>query len=162
MFGFQLKELARVPLGHLSARWRLSSTSAIRHWKPSMCPDTRRAAWCTIARQTTACSRDVLFQGQHQTLPTLPAATYDELIEHICSRLFILPNDTIVYPGHGAPTTIGIEKRRIRSSGKIYSKLLNQYSHEKRPIGLPPHRHQRREEEKMLQKIGVKSLDEAD
>ena len=40
----------------------------------------------------------------------LTGGNFDELIEHICSRLFILPNDTIVYPGHGAPTTIGIEK----------------------------------------------------
>ncbi len=31
-------------------------------------------------------------------------------IEHICSRLFVLPNETVVYPGHGAPTTIGMEK----------------------------------------------------
>jgi hypothetical protein len=35
---------------------------------------------------------------------------FDELIEHICSRLFVLPNETVVYPGHGAPTTIGMEK----------------------------------------------------
>ena len=34
----------------------------------------------------------------------------DELIDHICSRLFVLPNETVVYPGHGAPTTIGMEK----------------------------------------------------
>jgi len=32
------------------------------------------------------------------------------LIDGICSKLFILPNDTVVYPGHGAPTTIGNEK----------------------------------------------------
>ena len=40
----------------------------------------------------------------------LTGGNFDELIEHICSRLFTLPNETVVYPGHGAPTTIGMEK----------------------------------------------------
>ena len=54
-------------------------------------------------------SGDVLFQGSIGRAD-LAGGNFDELIEHICSRLFILPHDTIVYPGHGAPTTIGIEK----------------------------------------------------
>ena len=41
----------------------------------------------------------------------LTGGNFDELREHICSRLFVLPGDTTVYPGHGDPTTIGIEKK---------------------------------------------------
>ena len=54
-------------------------------------------------------SGDVLFQGSIGRAD-LAGGNFDELKEHICSRLFVLPNETIVYPGHGAPTTIGIEK----------------------------------------------------
>ena len=54
-------------------------------------------------------SGDVLFQGSIGRAD-LTGGNFDELIEHICSRLFVLPNETVVYPGHGAPTTIGIEK----------------------------------------------------
>lgn len=54
-------------------------------------------------------SGDVLFQGSIGRAD-LAGGNFDELIEHICSRLFILPSETVVYPGHGAPTTIGTEK----------------------------------------------------
>ena len=54
-------------------------------------------------------SGDVLFQGSIGRAD-LAGGNFDDLREHICSRLFVLPNETIVYPGHGAPTTIGIEK----------------------------------------------------
>lgn len=54
-------------------------------------------------------SGDVLFQGSIGRAD-LAGGNFDDLKEHICSRLFTLPNETIVYPGHGAPTTIGIEK----------------------------------------------------
>lgn len=54
-------------------------------------------------------SGDVLFQGSIGRAD-LAGGNFDELIDKICSRLFVLPNDTIVYPGHGSPTTIGIEK----------------------------------------------------
>ena len=54
-------------------------------------------------------SGDVLFQGSIGRAD-LAGGNFDTLIDHICSRLFVLPNETVVYPGHGAPTTIGIEK----------------------------------------------------
>lgn len=54
-------------------------------------------------------SGDVLFQGSIGRAD-LAGGNFDHLIENICSRLFVLPNDTDVYPGHGAPTTIGTEK----------------------------------------------------
>ena len=54
-------------------------------------------------------SGDVLFQGSIGRAD-LTGGNFDELREHICSRLFTLPHDTIVYPGHGPSTTIGEEK----------------------------------------------------
>ncbi len=41
----------------------------------------------------------------------LPGGDFDTLINSIRTRLFILPDDTVVYPGHGEPTTIGFEKK---------------------------------------------------
>lgn len=40
----------------------------------------------------------------------LPGGDYDTLRESIRTRLFTLPDDTVVYSGHGEPTTIGEEK----------------------------------------------------
>lgn len=55
-------------------------------------------------------SGDVLFQGSIGRAD-LTGGNFDELHSHIISRLFVLPDETEVYPGHGAPTTIGEEKR---------------------------------------------------
>ena len=54
-------------------------------------------------------SGDVLFQGSIGRAD-LAGGNFDTLIEGISSKLFVLPDETIVYPGHGAPTTIGYEK----------------------------------------------------
>lgn len=41
----------------------------------------------------------------------LPGGNYNTLIESIHKKLFTLPNDVTVYPGHGPETTIGFEKK---------------------------------------------------
>ncbi len=41
----------------------------------------------------------------------IPGGNMNDLLINIKSKLFILPDDTIVYPGHGPSTTIGEEKK---------------------------------------------------
>lgn len=53
---------------------------------------------------------DVLFKsGIGRT--DLPTGDYDKLIKNINDKLMVLPDDVVVYPGHGPETTIGEEKR---------------------------------------------------
>jgi len=41
----------------------------------------------------------------------LPGGSHETLVASIKNKLFILPDDTVVVPGHGPTTTIGKEKR---------------------------------------------------
>ncbi len=52
---------------------------------------------------------DSLFQGSIGRTD-LPGGNFDDLRESIRTRLFVLSDETIVYPGHGPATTIGREK----------------------------------------------------
>jgi len=40
----------------------------------------------------------------------LPGGSYHRLMESIRTRLLVLPDNTIVYPGHGPETTVGDER----------------------------------------------------
>ena len=53
---------------------------------------------------------DVLFQGSIGRTD-LPGGDFDTLIGSIRRELLVLPDSTIVYPGHGPETTIGAERR---------------------------------------------------
>jgi len=53
---------------------------------------------------------DVLFR-QSIGRTDLPGGDHDTLIRNINQKLFVLPNEVVVYPGHGPETTIGFEKR---------------------------------------------------
>ena len=53
---------------------------------------------------------DVLFY-QSIGRTDIPGGNYEQLIRNIREKLFILPDDCRVYPGHGPATTIGFEKK---------------------------------------------------
>jgi glyoxylase-like metal-dependent hydrolase (beta-lactamase superfamily II) len=52
---------------------------------------------------------DVLFR-ESIGRTDLPGGNHELLIKNIKEKLLILPDETVVYPGHGMPTTIGHEK----------------------------------------------------
>ena len=47
----------------------------------------------------------------------LPGGNHDTLLNSIHTKLFVLPDETIVYPGHGEHTTIGFEKKHNPYAG---------------------------------------------
>ena len=53
---------------------------------------------------------DVLFR-ESIGRADLPGGNYEQLITSIQQQLFMLPNETVIYPGHGPATTIGYEKK---------------------------------------------------
>ncbi|OGO05001.1 MAG: hypothetical protein A2Y73_03060, partial [Chloroflexi bacterium RBG_13_56_8] len=63
-----------------------------------------------IAQERVVFSGDALFRsGIGRT--DFPGASYEVLLRSIRERLFALPDNTKVYPGHGPPTTIGYERQ---------------------------------------------------
>lgn len=53
---------------------------------------------------------DVLFNGSIGRTD-LPGGSFDQLIDGIRTKLFVLPDETDIYSGHGPKTTVGQEKR---------------------------------------------------
>jgi glyoxylase-like metal-dependent hydrolase (beta-lactamase superfamily II) len=58
-------------------------------------------------------SGDTLFPGGPGNT-TLPGGDFARIIESIDRRLFTLPADTLVLPGHGLDTTIGTERPHLQ------------------------------------------------
>ncbi|MCJ8498657.1 MBL fold metallo-hydrolase [Chryseobacterium salipaludis] len=55
-------------------------------------------------------SGDVLFQGSIGRTD-LYKGSHEQLLQSIREKLFVLPEETVVYNGHGNPTTVGFEKQ---------------------------------------------------
>jgi len=69
-------------------------------------------------------SRGVLFSGdtlfkQGVGRTDFSYCSQSDLINSIKNKLFKLPNETIVYPGHGEETTIGEEKKNFNLTTKV-------------------------------------------
>ena len=54
-------------------------------------------------------SGDTLFRGTWGRTD-LPTSSFKDIIDSIVNKLMTLPEDTIVYPGHGKTTMIELEK----------------------------------------------------
>lgn len=75
------------------------------------CPGHSPAHLCFYEEGTNQLiGGDVLFRGSIGRAD-LPGGNYQQLLKNIRERLFTLPDDCVVYPGHGPSTTIGFEKQ---------------------------------------------------
>ena len=76
-----------------------------------LCPGHSPGSLCFYhAESKILIGGDVLFQNSIGRTD-LPGGDYNTLINVIKEKLFKLPDDTIVYSGHGPSTTIGFEKK---------------------------------------------------
>jgi hydroxyacylglutathione hydrolase len=64
---------------------------------------------CDDFRPSFVFGGDVLFAGSIGR--TDLGGDMPQLLSGIRTKLFKLPDDTVIYPGHGGPTTVGAEKR---------------------------------------------------
>jgi hydroxyacylglutathione hydrolase len=60
--------------------------------------------------------QDAVFSGDTLFAASVGGAygdesTYDDILNNVRGKLFTLPDDTVVMPGHGPPTTIALEKQ---------------------------------------------------
>jgi len=53
---------------------------------------------------------DLIFAGSIGRTD-LPGGSHEQLLESVRKKIFVLPDDTVIFPGHGPPTTVGREKR---------------------------------------------------
>ncbi|RED99743.1 MBL fold metallo-hydrolase [Marinoscillum furvescens] len=62
-----------------------------------------------LPEEQTLIGGDVLFK-ESIGRTDLPGGDHDQLLQNIKSKVYTLPDDTTVYPGHGPHTTVGHEK----------------------------------------------------
>jgi glyoxylase-like metal-dependent hydrolase (beta-lactamase superfamily II) len=64
---------------------------------------------CLLGDEGVFTGDTLFYHGIGTTL--MPGSSHSQLIESIQRRLMVLPDKTIVYPGHGRQTTIGAERK---------------------------------------------------
>jgi glyoxylase-like metal-dependent hydrolase (beta-lactamase superfamily II) len=86
-------------------RLRLRTIATPGHTPGSMC--------FSVKGQPVLFSGDTLFPGGPGNT-TYEGGDFPKIIESVDRRLFTLPSETIVLPGHGDPTTIGKERPHLQ------------------------------------------------
>lgn len=81
-------------------------------WKVLETPGHTTGSVCYyIPEENVVLSGDTLFYESYGRTD-LPTGSSSQIVRSILDKLFVLPDDTMVYPGHGDPTSIGYEKER--------------------------------------------------
>lgn len=79
-------------------------------WKVMETPGHTAGSVCFLMEgEEVVISGDTLF-AESLGRTDFPTGSAAEIVKSITGRLFVLPEDTMVYPGHGEATTIGHEK----------------------------------------------------
>ena len=112
MFGLRVEPQPKVDFFYDGpGPWRFGNYGAWVHHTPGHCPG---GVCLAIGRDgeagRTLIVGDTLFAGSIGRTD-LPGGDHQTLLRSIREVLFAFPDDTVVYPGHGEPTTIGREKR---------------------------------------------------
>ena len=103
------RRLRRVP----GAR-RRSSTVGRTRLQSILTPGHTEGSICfKVEGSPVLFSGDTLFPGGPGNT-TFPGGDFPTIIRSIEERLFVLPDDTIVLPGHGLDTTIGTERPHLQ------------------------------------------------
>lgn len=80
-------------------------------WKVLATPGHTAGSVCYyLESEHVLISGDTLF-AESLGRTDLPTGSSTAIVHSITEKLFVLPDDTMVYPGHGEPTTIGYEKQ---------------------------------------------------
>ena len=83
----------------------------VMKWKALETPGHTAGSMCYyIEKEGILLSGDTLFCESYGRTD-LPTGSSVQIADSIRNKLFLLPDDTMVYPGHGEPTTIGHEKQ---------------------------------------------------
>lgn len=82
-----------------------------KEWKVIHTPGHTGGCLCYyIEEETVVFSGDTLFE-ESVGRTDLPGAKPGEIIDSVVGKLFVLPEETKVYPGHGGSSNIGHEKK---------------------------------------------------
>jgi glyoxylase-like metal-dependent hydrolase (beta-lactamase superfamily II) len=87
------------------ARWRFRVLHTPGHTPGGVCLFTE-----DLDGRPALFAGDTLFSGGVGRCD-IPGGNWDSLVESIRHRIFTLPDETVVYPGHGPSTTVAEEKR---------------------------------------------------
>ena len=112
MFGLRIEPQPKVDFFYDGpGPWRFGNYGAWVHHTPGHCPG---GVCLAIGRDGDAARTlivgDTLFAGSIGRTD-LPGGDHQLLLQSIRNVLFAFPDETVVLPGHGEPTTIGREKR---------------------------------------------------
>lgn len=108
MFGLEIKEIC-IPDKYIKHGMKLKIGNSILEFL--FTPGHTPGGYCIYSKENNICiTGDVLFDGSIGRTD-LPGGNYSQLFNSIREKLFTLPDETVIYPGHGELSTIGKEKK---------------------------------------------------
>lgn len=108
MFGMEIREIC-LPDKYINPALSLKLGNSTLGFL--FTPGHSPGGYCIYFQNENMCvTGDTLFEGSIGRTD-LPGGNHEQLLKSIKENLFVLPDETVIYPGHGEASTIGIEKK---------------------------------------------------